>query len=114
MRIVDSAENDSASTLSVSINSESSFENYAPREMANGNGSPSQASVWTDDSSLLINGNGVSTNGLKRNIKEDVTTSNRPIPQVTLPGTRLFEDSCIDREEFIRLVIQSLRDVGYL
>ena len=114
MRIVDSTENDSASTLSVSINSESSFENSAPREMANGNGSPSQASVWTDDGSLLINGNGVSTNGLKRNIKEDVTTSNRPIPQVTLPGTRLFEDSCIDREEFIRLVIQSLRDVGYL
>jgi hypothetical protein len=36
-----------------------------------------------------------------------------PIPKVTLPGTALYNDSDIDREEFVRLVIQTLRDVGY-
>jgi len=37
----------------------------------------------------------------------------RDIAKVTVPGTALYENSNIDREEFIRLVIQSLRDVGY-
>ncbi|KIJ35759.1 hypothetical protein M422DRAFT_61256 [Sphaerobolus stellatus SS14] len=37
----------------------------------------------------------------------------RDVTKVTLPGTALYEGSHIDREEFIRLVIQSLRDVGY-
>ncbi|KAG6335210.1 hypothetical protein ID866_3881 [Astraeus odoratus] len=36
------------------------------------------------------------------------------ITRVSLPGTTLYEDSFIDREEFVRLVIQSLRDVGYM
>ncbi len=36
------------------------------------------------------------------------------IAKVTLPGTTLYEDSSIDREEFVRLMIQSLRDVGYM
>lgn len=35
------------------------------------------------------------------------------IARVHLPGTTLYDDSYVDREEFIRLVIQSLRDVGY-
>ena len=35
------------------------------------------------------------------------------ITRVTLPGTTLYDDSPVDREEFIRLVIQSLRDIGY-
>ena len=36
------------------------------------------------------------------------------IARVTLPGTTLYEDSNIDREEFVRLTIQSLRDLGYM
>ncbi|KAI0820195.1 WD40 repeat-like protein [Trametes gibbosa] len=36
-----------------------------------------------------------------------------PIARVTIPGRTLYEDSYADREEFIRLVIQSLRDIGY-
>ena len=36
------------------------------------------------------------------------------ISRVNLPGTRLYPDSYIDREEFVRLVVQSLRDVGYM
>lgn len=34
--------------------------------------------------------------------------------KVILPGTTLYEDSSIDREEFVRLAIQTLRDVGYM
>ena len=37
----------------------------------------------------------------------------REVARVTLPGTALYEGSHVDREEFVRLVIQSLRDVGY-
>ncbi|KIJ69067.1 hypothetical protein HYDPIDRAFT_172550 [Hydnomerulius pinastri MD-312] len=36
------------------------------------------------------------------------------IARVSLPGTTLYEDPYVDREEFVRLVIQSLRDVGYI
>ncbi|KAA1469347.1 WD40 repeat-like protein [Dentipellis sp. KUC8613] len=47
------------------------------------------------------------TNGVSKHAKA-------PISRVTLPGTTLYEDSHIDREEFVRLIIQSLRDVGYI
>ncbi|KAJ6502265.1 WD40 repeat-like protein [Mycena sanguinolenta] len=36
------------------------------------------------------------------------------VARVTLPGTGLYSDSEVDREEFVRLVIQTLRDVGYI
>lgn len=37
-----------------------------------------------------------------------------PVSRVTLPGRTLYDDSFVDREEFVRLVIQGLRDVGYM
>ena len=46
-------------------------------------------------------GNGVSKHG-------------KGVAKVTLPGTRLYDDSFVEREEFVRLVIQSLHDVGYM
>ncbi|EAU88784.2 WD repeat-containing protein [Coprinopsis cinerea okayama7 len=36
------------------------------------------------------------------------------ISKLNLPGTTLYEDSSILREEFVRLVVQTLRDVGYI
>jgi hypothetical protein len=42
------------------------------------------------------------------------STGTSTVARVSLPGTRLYPDSYIDREEFIRLVVQSLRDVGYV
>lgn len=36
------------------------------------------------------------------------------VARVSLPGTTLYDDPYVDREEFVRLVIQSLRDVGYM
>lgn len=70
----------------------------------------------------LANGNGALTSDLafSRKLKhhsrsnDEAGSSVDRIQRVNLPGTRLYDDSCIDREEFIRLVVQSLRDVGYL
>ncbi|KAJ3773588.1 WD40 repeat-like protein [Lentinula raphanica] len=36
------------------------------------------------------------------------------IKRVNLPGNTLYEGSNVDREEFIRLMLQCLRDVGYI
>lgn len=55
--------------------------------------------------------NGVSGPPLTNGALKHATKSSPS--RVNLPGTTLYEDSNIDREEFIRLVIQSLRDVGY-
>lgn len=52
------------------------------------------------------NGFGAAANGAARHP--------RAIAKVDLPGTALYDDSFVDREEFVRLVIQSLRDVGYV
>lgn len=53
--------------------------------------------------------NGHSTNGAKNGVH----TSSAPA-KLSLLGDSLYQDSQIGREEFIRLVIQSLRDVGYM
>jgi hypothetical protein len=42
-----------------------------------------------------------------------VVKHGKAIAKLNLPGTTLYDDSYVDREEFVRLVIQSLRDVGY-
>jgi hypothetical protein len=40
--------------------------------------------------------------------------SKSPVARVEFPGATIYDDSYIDREEYIRLVIQSLRDIGYM
>lgn len=46
-----------------------------------------------------------------------ITSPHRPtqpqVSRVSLSGTALYEGSNVNREEFIRLVMQSLRDIGY-
>ncbi|KAF5373710.1 hypothetical protein D9758_000745 [Tetrapyrgos nigripes] len=54
----------------------------------------------------LSNGTGGVPNGNSKHGKTSIT-------RVNLPGSSLYEDSNVDREEFVRLVLQSLRDVGY-
>ena len=85
----------------------SSSSNGYPSNAAsmNGNGSPSNGFVGTT--------NGSSTNGIGNGIHK---THGKSVMRVNLPGTLLYDDddSMVDREEFVRLVIQSLRDVGYL
>ena len=60
---------------------------------------------------------GAYTNGNSKEGASDgrqLDRERRPIPRVALPGTTLYDDTYVDREEFVRLVIQSLRDVGYM
>ncbi|KZT71398.1 WD40 repeat-like protein [Daedalea quercina L-15889] len=59
-------------------------------------------------------------NGSSKTTATDGTRGGKPekrstsITRVSLPGATLYDDSYVDREEFVRLVIQSLRDVGYI
>ncbi|KAJ7085797.1 WD40 repeat-like protein [Mycena belliarum] len=81
-------------------------------------------------SNVHLNGNGfaASTNGAfvgnaagngvqKQNghsKQSSAASHSLSVARVTLPGSSLYDDSDVDREEYIRLVIQSLRDVGYV
>ncbi|KAF9469272.1 WD40 repeat-like protein, partial [Collybia nuda] len=105
MRLTDS---DQDSNLSVSPD----FAAYAgPSGSSNGhstrNGFSSPTNGFTSPPTNGAFGNGgVMGHGLVKHVKS--------IARVNLPGTTLYDDSYVDREEFIRLVIQSLRDVGYV
>ncbi|KAF9792158.1 WD40 repeat-like protein [Thelephora terrestris] len=61
----------------------------------------------------LTNGTGPS-NSTPGSLKNGVIKHNKNVAHVSLPGRKLFSDSNVDREEFVRLVVQSLRDVGYI
>ena len=37
----------------------------------------------------------------------------REVTRVSPPGNMVYPDSSIQREEYVRLVLQSLRDIGY-
>ncbi|KAF8891225.1 WD40 repeat-like protein [Infundibulicybe gibba] len=71
-------------------------------------GGPGPSNGHTNGNSLIthmMKAASAATNGVHKHGKS--------VARVNLPGTTLYEDSFVDREEFIRLVIQSLRDVGY-
>ncbi|KAG5643231.1 hypothetical protein DXG03_001315 [Asterophora parasitica] len=57
--------------------------------------------------------NGYATNGTAP-VGNGYRHPGKAIAKLNFPGTTLYEDSYVDREEFVRLVIQSLRDVGYI
>ncbi|KAJ6525716.1 WD40-repeat-containing domain protein [Mycena capillaripes] len=64
-------------------------------------------------SSASTTGNGVQKhNGHSK--QSSAASHALSVARVTLPGSSLYDDSDVDREEFVRLVIQSLRDVGYV
>ncbi|EKM55055.1 uncharacterized protein PHACADRAFT_94848 [Phanerochaete carnosa HHB-10118-sp] len=68
----------------------------------------------------VFKGNGFTAPFMNGNGKAPLTDGHRAekhpqsVARVSLPGTTLYDDSHVDREEFVRLVIQSLRDVGYI
>ncbi|GJE96447.1 WD40 repeat domain-containing protein [Phanerochaete sordida] len=68
----------------------------------------------------VLKGNGFAAPFTNGNGKAPLADGNRAekhtqsVARVSLPGTTLYDDSHVDREEFVRLVIQSLRDVGYI
>lgn len=57
--------------------------------------------------------NGTTSNGSSA-MGNGLAKHNSSITRVSLPGTTLYDDPYLDREEFVRLIIQSLRDVGYI
>ncbi|KAG2077940.1 WD40 repeat-like protein [Suillus decipiens] len=57
--------------------------------------------------------NGTTSNG-SPTVGNGIAKHSSSITRVSLPGTTLYDDPYLDREEFVRLVIQSLRDVGYV
>lgn len=57
--------------------------------------------------------NGTTSNG-SLTMGNGLAKHSSSITRVSLPGTTLYDDPYLDREEFVRLVIQSLRDVGYI
>ncbi|KAF8211925.1 WD40 repeat-like protein [Mycena galopus ATCC 62051] len=76
----------------------------------NGNGF---TTIANGASAVGTTGNGVQKpNGYSK--QSSATSPPLSVARVTLPGTSLYDDSDVDREEFVRLVIQSLRDVGYI
>lgn len=127
MRIPDTAD-DSASALSVSYDSNASVHDGPLNSaMAGGLSSSMFPGSANGNGRAVTNGNGVvldgapasAMNGSSPYSKLSVDnnygrSAKNAIARVILPGTRLFEDSYIDREEFIRLIVQSLRDVGYM
>jgi WD repeat-containing protein 26 len=58
--------------------------------------------------------NGHVANGYGSSINGSSKRSRSPVARVELRGATIYDDSYIDREEYIRLVIQSLRDIGYM
>lgn len=57
--------------------------------------------------------NGTTPNG-SLSMGNGLAKHNSSVTRVSLPGTTIYDDPYLDREEFVRLVIQSLRDVGYI
>ncbi|OCH88195.1 WD40 repeat-like protein [Obba rivulosa] len=76
------------------------------------------STVSNGHNGILAKSNGFCTNGSSKLISETVDGAalehGTSIARVSLPGSTLYDDSHVDREEFVRLVIQSLRDVGYI
>lgn len=99
-------ENDAESTLSVSPDDPPEA---GPSTMALSNGHNG-----------IVKANGFSASYTNGSSKASVLDGHRlekqrmSISRVSLPGSTLYDDSYVDREEFVRLVIQSLRDVGYM
>ncbi|KAF8623533.1 hypothetical protein AX15_006309 [Amanita polypyramis BW_CC] len=116
------SESDQDSLVSVSPNYNSPA---GPSSAATGDPGPSSSSNGYPTNSASVNGNGSSNNGFVATMNGSGTngigngihkTHGKSVMRVNLPGALLYDDdeSAVDREEFVRLVIQSLRDVGYL
>lgn len=81
---------------------------------ANGNGFAPQSPLPRTQSPPVANGNGALGTG-NGALQKHPKTGSSGVMRVKLPGSALYEDDEeLDREAFVRLVVQSLRDVGYM
>jgi hypothetical protein len=105
----------SSSTSTSFTASTSSLPSSSGPSFTNGNG----VTNGHNNTPTAVNGGAVAIgaaalNGVNGNTSA-VAHGKRPaVRRVDLPGRKLYDDSMIDREEYVRLLIQSLRDVGYM
>ncbi|THH20764.1 hypothetical protein EUX98_g8521 [Antrodiella citrinella] len=100
-------ETDNDSALSVSLESASEAGPSTATLVSNGHNGVSKTNGFS----------GPYTNGNAKSYSSDIVDgalTAKSVSRVSLPGTTLYDDSYVDREEFVRLIIQSLRDVGYI
>ncbi|KIO27657.1 hypothetical protein M407DRAFT_23088 [Tulasnella calospora MUT 4182] len=57
--------------------------------------------------------NGFANNAISSSSASPAPSASRGVSRVYLPGNTVYEDSNIDREEFVRLAIQIFKDIGY-
>lgn len=106
----------SSHTMRLTETENTSFDSFDSLQEAG----PSSVAPITNGHNGVTKTNGFSglyTNGHSKSSSPDRTDSRvaeKSISRVSLPGSTLYDDSYVDREEFVRLVIQSLRDVGYM
>ncbi|OJT04343.1 WD repeat-containing protein 26 [Trametes pubescens] len=105
-------ESDRDSALSVSLDSApEAGPSHSPGSSNGHNGVAAKSNGFS-----LPHKNGASNGTTNGGVDGLASERHRPPPvaRVSLPGSTLYDDSYVDREEFVRLVIQSLRDVGYI
>lgn len=103
-------ESDRDSALSVSLDSVPEAGPSHPPGSSNGHNGIAKSNGFS-----LLHTNGASNGTVHADVDGHASERHRSsIPRVALPGRTLYDDSYVDREEFVRLVIQSLRDVGYM
>ena len=119
---VEDTSNDAQSSLSLSSDAEPTLSRVSPLTTGPAKTGPDHGGRKMQNGDRLSMTNGKSTfvrdqlqsNGVRHEEANGLDSRNsRLVKAVTLPGTRLYDNSCIDREAFIRLVVQSLREVGY-
>ena len=120
MRLTTEESNESLRTFESSRDSSINFVSSEVTNEADTNTKPISSGYTNGYSRTVTNGNGItaSDNTSPRKVRpshrtDEPDSSKGPVHRFDLFGTRLYDDSYIDREEFIRLLIQSLRDVGY-
>ncbi|KAF8844876.1 WD40 repeat-like protein [Paxillus ammoniavirescens] len=96
----------SASSVSIDSVSEAGPSSLALDKAGTSNGFTNGNGFIVSKTNSSINGSSSIGNGNSKHISS--------IARVSLPGTTLYDDPYVDREEFVRLVMQSLRDVGYI
>jgi hypothetical protein len=101
-------ESDQESALSVSLDSSTQA-----GPSSEGLDAPGPSNGHTNGNGYTMPQTNGSTNGVI--VGNGVQKYNKAIGRVSLPGTTLYgDDTSVSREEFVRLVVQSLRDVGYM
>lgn len=103
-------ESDQESTHSVSLDSAAEA---GPSSL--GLDAPVSSNGHTNGNGFTLSPTNGFTNGGGAVVGNGVQKHGKSVAKVSLPGTALYTGgSYVDREEFVRLVVQTLRDVGYM